>query len=105
MDIVIGESLACQPIEIVGPEVPVGDAIADDVVRRDEDAVADGHGGLLFAAPPAEARVLGAQVGAPRAAGPPAALDQHGLKPAVSLARRPVLPLARTLIVAGANPD
>jgi hypothetical protein len=41
-------SLACQPIEIVGPEVAVGDAIADDVVRRYEDAVADGHGRLLW---------------------------------------------------------
>src|SRR6266446_1920024 len=103
MDIVAREAVRGQAIEVIGAEVAVGNPRAQDVIRRDEDAVARGEGGLLLAAAVREAGVLRAEIGPPAAAGTPAALDQQRLEPAVALAGLTRLPLAGTLIVPGAD--
>src|SRR6266581_4569774 len=85
MEIVAREAVRGQAIEVIGAEVAVGNPRAQDVIRRDEDAVARGEGGLLLAAAVREAGVLRAEIGPPAAAGTPAALDQQRLEPAVAL--------------------
>jgi hypothetical protein len=77
MEVVLSQALSAQPLEVVRPEVAVGDAIAQDVVRGPKDAVADRHGGLLLASAAAQPGVLGPQIGPPRAPGPPATLHQQ----------------------------
>jgi hypothetical protein len=56
IEVVAGQALTRQVVEVVGPKISVRDAIADDAVLRNEDAVTDGHGGLLA---PAAAQASG----------------------------------------------
>jgi hypothetical protein len=47
--VVAGQPLGVQAIEVGGAQVGVGDAFAEDVPHRDEDTVADRDGRLLGA--------------------------------------------------------
>ena len=78
--------LAVALLELLGAEVAVRGAVAQDVVGDDQDGVADRHRGLLRAQAAGEPPVLGAEVGlaaAPRGLG---RLDQGGAEPGAALA-------------------
>lgn len=69
------------PVEPVGAELLIGDALAEDVPGDDEDGVADGDGSLLLASAAGDLPELGGQVGALQAGvlvptRPSAAVDQ-----------------------------
>src|SRR5436190_1589852 len=62
VEVVAGQAVGGQAIEVIGAEIAVGAARAQDVVRRDEDAVARRDGRLLLAAAVPQAGVLGTEI-------------------------------------------
>src|SRR5215468_3022079 len=72
MDVVMCEALGCQSVEVIRAEVAIGNPFAQNVIGRDQDAVAHGDRSLLLTAPPAQARILSAEIRALGAAGSPA---------------------------------
>ena len=56
--VVAGEALGIEVVEVVAAQLAVRLAVAQDVVRDDEDAVGDRDDGLLVAALPDEPAVL-----------------------------------------------
>src|SRR5262249_8851501 len=76
-----------EPVEVIGAEIAVLDAIAQEMVGRHEDGVPDRERSLLLAAPAGPPRGLCAQVAAADAARPPPTLHQQRLEPALPRAR------------------
>ena len=56
-DIVAGEALGVEAIEMICTELLVGHAIVEDVPDRDQDVVGDGNRRLLAAAPTGDAGI------------------------------------------------
>src|SRR5438445_13742832 len=70
--------VALLSIEVVGTEVAVGDAVAEDEVGGSEHRGGDGNDGLLGAAAGLEAQELGAQIAGFGADGGPGGGDEGG---------------------------
>src|SRR6266700_7180184 len=91
-------------VEMVSPEIPVVDAIAEHVVGGREHRRRDREDGLLGAPASLEAEELGAEVAVLLAGGGPRALDEGGLQPGVTGAGAGGATLAGTLVEARAEP-
>src|ERR671930_200215 len=92
-------------IEVVGAEVAILRAVAQDVVRGGEDGGGDSDDGLLGAAAAAESKKLGAEIAALVVAdGAPGGLDERGFEPAIAGANARRAALAGTLVQAWAEP-
>src|SRR5262249_52203562 len=103
MDVVIREALGCQPVEVIRAEVTVGNPFTQNVISGHEDAVAHRDRRFFLTTPPAQARILSAEIGTPGAAGSPAAFHEQRLEPPIALAGLACLALASALIVPGAD--
>src|SRR5215218_6419614 len=88
-------------VEVVGPEVLVDGAVAQDVPDGGQDGGSDGADRLLRTAALAQAPELRREVAVLPAAGGPGALDEGGLQPGRALAQPRGASLARALVVAG----
>src|SRR3990170_6495229 len=89
---------------MVGPEVPVLDAIPEHVVGRGQHRGGDRDDGLLRAPATLEAEELRAEVTVLLAGGGPRALDKGGLQPGVAGARAGQPALAGTLVETRTEP-
>src|SRR5207245_6224038 len=93
-------------IEVVGAEVTILHAVAQDMVRGGEDRGRDGDDGLLWPAPAAEPDKLRSEIAAVGMAdGAPGGLDEGRLEPAVAVARARRASLAGTLVQTWAESD
>src|SRR5215212_12232606 len=97
----MGLPLGGAPVEVVGPEVVVDGAVAQDVPDGGQDGGGDGADRLLRAA--ALALELRPEIAVLPAAGGPGALHEGGLQPGRALAQAGGAALARALVVAGAE--
>jgi hypothetical protein len=66
LGVVPDQVLSVQAVEVVAAELSVGSAVPEEVPRRDEDRIADGHDGFLVAAPARDPVILRSQVAAAR---------------------------------------
>src|SRR5258708_19399340 len=85
-----GDVGALALVEVIGAEVLVDNAVVEQVIDNDEEAVGDCEQGPLPAAAGGQSVVLDLEVAVLLARGAPGAFDQDGAHPAVALA-----PLAR----------
>ena len=102
-DVTMHGSLAMAPIEVVGAQFLVRDAVAHDVVRDFQDLVAHRDDRFLVPAMPFDAvipRLQRASLGAHRAE---AGLDQRAAQIGIPFPRFPAPPLPGTLVLAGAH--
>src|SRR5215211_6782076 len=99
MGLLLGGAL----VEVVGPEVLVDGAVAQDVPDGGQHRGGDGADRLLRAAALAQALELRPEIAVLPAAGGPGALDEGGLQPGRALAQPRGAALARALVVAGAE--
>src|SRR5487761_153349 len=73
-------------LEIGFAEIVVGGVITQDVIGGDQQAMADGHGGLLRPAAGGQATVLGSGVGVFGVTGGLSGLDKRAAQPGAALA-------------------
>jgi hypothetical protein len=71
MDIVVGESLGGQAIEMFRPHIPIPHAVSPHVVDGDQHAMPHRQGSFLRARAPEQPNILRAQLHPPRATRPP----------------------------------
>src|SRR6266851_37814 len=95
--------LAIAFVEVGLAEILVDGTASQQVVGRDQDAVADGDNGALFAAPRAESSKQGWQIGVFGLAGGPRRFSQRCPQPGAAFARASLLALAATLPIARAH--
>src|SRR3989442_1698399 len=100
-DVVTADARGVAALEVVGPEVVVGDAMLEHVPEGHDHRVLHGHDGLLGAAPGFEPVIERAVVTLLTPDGGPSRLLQGRPQPGGSLARGGVLPLPRALMIAG----
>jgi len=91
--------MVMQGVKVRRTQVLMRDAVADDVIRGDEQAMADRHGCPFGAAAARELAKLGVEVRGFGAPGGPGAFDQKGAQPAVSFAGFAALTFPRTLFL------
>src|SRR4030095_723995 len=89
VDVMTREPVRCQFVKMVGAEISIAGAVAEQVVRRHQDAVADGHRRLLLTATSTQTAILGTQVRSLAAAGTPTRLQKERLEPSIALACLP----------------
>src|SRR5882724_3679756 len=100
-DVVTADARGVAALEVVGPEVVVGDPVLEHVPEGHDHRVLHGHDGLLGAAPGFEPVIERAVVTLLTPDGGPSRLLQGRPQPGGSLARGGVLPLPRALMIAG----
>src|SRR5262245_4536779 len=101
--VVAGEAVGAHPVEVVAPELVIRVAVAEHVIRDNEDAVGDGDDGLLVAAAFDQPAVLSGEVAVAFAHRGAGALDERRAERPVGLARAAAEALARTLVGARAE--
>src|SRR6266851_9537038 len=95
--------LAIAFVEVGLAEILVDGTASQQVVGRDQDAVADGDNGALFAAPRAESSKQGWQIGVFGLAGGPSRFGQRCPQPGAAFACASLLALAAALPIARAH--
>jgi hypothetical protein len=96
-------ALAVALVEIVGPELVIGAAIAHDVVRDFKDLMAHRDDGLLVAAMPFDAMVPRLKRRPVASGGRQAGLNRGAAQIPVALPRLPAAPFAGTFVLPGSH--
>jgi hypothetical protein len=86
-------------IEVLLPQLPVGDFVTDDEVGGLQNPVRDHHGCPLLAFPTGKPAKFGPEIGLFGVARRMGTFDEEGPEPLVAFAGPPTLALAGTLIV------
>src|SRR5262249_6422581 len=103
LGVIAREAVRVEAIEVVAAQLAIRLAVAEHVIRDDEDAVGDRDEGLLVAAALDEAPVLRREVAVAGADGAAGALDERRAQRPVGEAGAAAQPLPGTLVVAGAE--
>src|SRR5262249_30520996 len=99
-DVPTDSVLGIAPIEVVGPELLVGHAVAHDVERNREDLMPHGHDRLLVPLVPRDPVISGLQGRAVLAHGPQPGLNQRAAQVPIAFAGFAAPALSRTFILA-----
>jgi hypothetical protein len=99
-DVPTDSFLGVPPIEVVGPKLLVGHAVAHDVERNLEDLMPHGHDRLLVPPVPRDPVISGLQGRAVLAHGPQPGLNQRGAQVPIAFVGFAAPALSRTFVLA-----
>src|SRR5437667_2203002 len=100
LDVPTDSFLGVAPIEVVGPKLLVGHAVAHEIERNLEDLMPHGHDRLLVASVPRDPAISGLQGRAVLAHGPQPGLNQRAAQVPIAFAGFAASALSRTFVLA-----